>query len=295
MIAALDTLIQRSLISEIPALANRIGFQPPDQAWRDQVSAQPGDWLNCALVDLREDRSRRATGVRVEPDPTRRVLPPFRLRCHYLISAWNSVRETSPAVSGTRAEHALLGRVITALVERIPLRPGAVLTPGELASLPELWREAELDTELLPPEGFGKVAEFWQSMGASSPWRPVVWLAVTVPVAPHPRAVDGVVTTVISSLSRETPPRASETLLGVAGLVRDQSGSPVAGALILVSDTSGQLAARTTSGSDGEFVVAGLSAGSYTFTARAVNQPPFVPVQVSIPAPAIGPVHLQPA
>jgi hypothetical protein len=295
MIDALDNVIRRTLVSAIPALANRIGFRPPDRTWRDQVSSQPGDWLNCALVDLREDRSRRTTGVRVEQDPTQRVLPPFLLRCHYLLSTWNSANDTPPAVSATRAEHALLGRVIAELLETGPLRPASVLVPAELATLPAAWREAAFDTELLPADGFPKLGEFWQTMGTGAPWRPVVWLQVTVPVSPDPVVVDGIVTTVLTSLGAGAGAEAPETLLAVGGLVTDQAGLPVADALVLVTDATGHLAARASTDSDGRFVADGLVAGTYTFTARAAGQPPFVPLVVSLPAPAAGPLQLQPA
>jgi hypothetical protein len=294
VIDALDTIIAKTLVAAIPTLANRIGFQPPDRTWRDQVSAQPGAWLNCALVDLREDRARRSTGVRVERDPSQRVLPPFLLRCHYLISAWNSANENPPAVSATRAEHSLLGKVVAALAEHTPLRAAAVLLPAELATIPSAWRETTLDTELLPPDGFGKLAEFWQTMGTGSPWRPVVWLAVTVPVSPEPIVSDGVVTTILTSLGTGPAAENPETLLAVGGQVSDQAGLPVADALVLVTDAAGHLAARASTGADGRFVADGLAAGTYTLTARAAGQPAFAPLVVSVPTAAAGPLQLQP-
>jgi len=294
MIDALDTIIAKTLVAVIPSLANRIGFQAPDRTWRDHVSGQPGDWLNCALVDLREDRARRTTGVRVEHDPTQRVLPPFLVRCHYLISAWNGANENPPTVSATRAEHALLGKVVAALAGHTPLRAASVLIPAELAAIPAAWRETTLDTELLPPEGFPKLAEFWQTMGTSTPWRPAVWLQVTVPVSPEPVVVDGVVTTILTSLGAGPAAANPETLLAVGGQVSDQAGAPVADAVVLVTDANGRLAARASTGADGRFVADGLLAGTYTLTARAAGQPAFVPLVVSLPAPAAGPLRLHP-
>ena len=132
MIDHLDAVIRATVVVELPQLSGKVGFQPPDDAWRQRVGAGTGVWINCALVDLRENRERRTTGVRVERDPVRRVRPPFLLQCHYLLSAWNSAKD-SDAVEASVHEHALLGRVIAALHDRSPLTPAEVLLPVECA------------------------------------------------------------------------------------------------------------------------------------------------------------------
>src|SRR6476661_8535482 len=126
MIDGVDLVLRQTLVTAIPSLSSRVGFQPPDDTWRQRVGAGTGVWLNCALVDLREDRHRRSTEVRVERDPLRRVFPPFLLRCHYLLSAWNSAKE-SQAVPAAMGEHALLGQVVAALLAVAPLTPASVL------------------------------------------------------------------------------------------------------------------------------------------------------------------------
>jgi hypothetical protein len=122
-----------------------------------------------------------------------------------------------------------------------------------------------------------------------------VWLQVTVPVSPEPVVVDGIVTTVLTSIGVGAAAEAEETLLAVGGIVTDQAGTAVTDALVLVTDANGHLAARASTGSDGRFVADGLVAGTYTVTARAAGQPPFAPLVVSVPAPAAGPLQLQPA
>lgn len=298
MIDSLDLVIRQTLVAEIPALATRLGFQPPDDAWRQRVGAGTGIWLNCALVDLREDRHRRSTEVRIEHNPTRRVLSPYLLRCDYLISAWNSAKD-SAAVQATVAEHGLLGRVVRTLVERAPLTPSAVLVPAELAGLPAPWRESSFETDVLPPEGFPKIVEFWGSMGRAAPWRPVAWLTVTVPVAPEPTLVDGTVTTIITSAGRGRPARDGETLLALGGTVVDATGPhaaapvPVGDALVTLADPAGTLLGRAFTDAGGRFVVEGISPGTYDVAARAAALPPMPPQTVTLPTPTPGPLELQ--
>ena len=298
MIDRLDLVIRQTLVAKVPTLSTRMGFQPPDEAWRQRVHSGTGVWLNCALVDLREDRKHRATGIRIEQDPLRREQPPFLLRCHYLLSAWNSAKD-SEAVPATRQEHALLGRVVATLVERTCLTPSAVLTPAELATLPSLWQEAALDTQLLPPEGFPKIAEYWGTMGRHVAWRPVVWLEVTVPVAPEPTFPDGIVTTLITTTVLGRPAQDTETLLSLGGLVLDATGAhahapvPVGEAMVTLTDAAGRLSGRAFTGSDGRFVLEGVPPGTYRLAARAAALPPLASQTVTLPAPADGPIELQ--
>jgi Pvc16 N-terminal domain/Carboxypeptidase regulatory-like domain len=299
MIDGLDLVVRQTLVAAVPLLNSRIGFQPPNDVWRQRVGAGTGVWLNCALVDLREERHRRSTEIRIERDPMRRFQAPFLLRCHYLLSAWNSAKD-SEAVAASIQEHALLGQVVATLVEGAPLTPSQVLLPVELATLPVDWREASFDTDVLPAEGFPKIAEFWGTMGRSAPWRPVVWLAVTVPVSPAPTLVDGIVTTLLTSLGQGVPvPDSSETLLGLGGLVLDATGLhaaapiPVDDALVTVTDPAGRLQARSLTGPDGHFVLDGIPPGTYLVSARAAAHLPTPPLALTVPSPNPGPLEVQ--
>lgn len=290
MIDSLDLVLRQTITTAIPALVNRVGFQPPDEAWRQRVGAGAGIWLNCALVDLREDRVRRSTEFRIERDPLRRVHPPFLLRCHYLLSAWNSAKD-SAAVAASMQEHALLGRVVAALVAESSLTPARVLLPAELLALPAAWRESTFDLDMLPPEGFAKIPEYWGTMGRSTPWRPVAWLAVTVPIVPEPTPIDGVVLTIVTNVGQRGVPGASDDLLTIGGAVTDAAG-PVADALVLLSGAGGHLVARAETGGDGRFVLDGVVPGDYTVTARAATHPAAVAAAVELPAAAGGELAL---
>lgn len=290
MIDSLDLVLRQTITTALPALVGRVGFQPPDEAWRQRVGAGAGIWLNCALVDLREDRVRRSTEIRTERDPLRRVHPPFLLRCHYLLSAWNSAKD-SAAVAASMQEHALLGRVVAALVGESTLTPARVLLPAELATLPSAWREATFDLDMLPPEGFAKIPEYWGTMGRATPWRPVAWLAVTVPVVPEPTQVDGIVLTIVTSLGQRGIRDTSEGLLTIGGAVTDAAG-PVADALVLLSDAGGRLVGRAETGDDGRFVLDGVVPGDHTVTARAATHNAAVVAAVELPAAAGGELTL---
>jgi hypothetical protein len=299
VIDRLALVLQRTLEGAFPALGQRIGFQPPDDAWRQRVGAGTGVWLNCALVDLREDRLRRQPGVHVQGDPPRRVTAPFLLRCHYLLSAWNSAKD-SPAVDASAQEHRLLGDVTALFVDLALLTPARVLVPAELETLPPAWQEVDLDLDLLPAEGYPKLSEFWKTMGRT-PLRPVIWLTVTVPVVSAPAPVDGVVTTLITSFGagREPArPDVAEQLVEVGGVVRDGAGAhagqpvPVPDALVTLTDPDGRLQARATTGPDGRFVLQDVRPGDYLVQARAPALPVPEASPVRVPSPDAGPLEL---
>ncbi|GIE88164.1 Pvc16 family protein [Actinoplanes regularis] len=300
MIDRLDLVLRQVLLSGVPVPATQLSFQPPNQDWQQRVAGGVGLWLSCALVDLREDRHRRTTESRIEPDTLRRIRAPFRMRCHYLISAWNSAKDgtgtNGAQIDATGAEHALLGSAVSTLLDNAPLTPAEILVPVDLATLPESWREASFDTEVLPPEGFPKLAEFWGNQGRTAGWRPSVWLAVTVPVTPSPIQLGGIVTHIVTGLGTET---FGETLIDLGGLVLDATGAhaaapvPLMGALVTVTNPAGQLCARDISTADGHFVLSGLRPGDYRISARSASHAPLAPAPVTVPLAAPGPLELQ--
>ncbi|MDQ0079513.1 Pvc16 family protein [Arthrobacter oryzae] len=300
MIDSLDLVLRQTIVAAVPSLAARIGFQPPNDDWRQRVGAGTGVWLNCALVDLREDRHHRSNEIRVERDPLRRWHAPFLMTCHYLLSAWNSAKE-SEAVAAASLEHALLGQVVVALLERGQLTPAEVLLPSELASLPADWREDSFDTDILPPEGFTKIAEFWGTMGRTSPWRPVAWIAVTVPVSPSPMLIEGIVTSLVTSIGGGVPvpdANGAETLVTIGGHVLDGTGAnagspvPIAEAVVTLSTLAGALMGRAITSDSGRFVLDGIVPGDYLLATRAAGFPPSAPKPLTIPSPVPPPLEL---
>ncbi|MGW1997814.1 Pvc16 family protein [Embleya sp. NPDC001921] len=292
MIDILDLIIRETLIAGVPGLTSaRIGFQPPDDDWRQRVGASTGVWVNCALVDLREDRTLRqnirkriTTGsVTVE----RRE--PARICCHYLITAWNAAKD-SAQMPATEQEHTVLGAVLAVLLDADPMVASAILTPEQLARVPATLREAELPVEVVPPEGFTKLAEFWGTVGRATSWRPAVYLIVTMPVPEPDRRIDGVVHTVLTSYDAEPPggdDGTAEQLADVGGLVLDATGGPpvpVPDADVVLDDPAGLVVvARVRSDDDGRFVLVGIPPGEYRARVTAAGLPPPAPQAVRVP------------
>ncbi|OPC78288.1 hypothetical protein B4N89_39645 [Embleya scabrispora] len=291
MIDILDLIIRETLVAGVPGLTGaRIGFQPPDDDWRQRVGASQGVWVNCALVDLREDRHMRqnirqriTTGAVTVERPE-----PARIRCHYLITAWNAAKD-SPQMPATEQEHMVLGAVLAVFLHADPLVASAVLTPDQLVGVPEVLREAELPVEVVPPEGFGKLAEFWGTVGRATSWRPAVYLIVTMPVPEADRRIDGVVHTVLTSYEGTPPDGPAEQLADVGGLVLDATAGPgvppvpVADARVVLLDAAGGEAVRARSGADGRFVLVEVRPGAYTALVTAAGLPPPAPTPVQVP------------
>ncbi|MEU0938149.1 Pvc16 family protein [Embleya sp. NPDC005971] len=292
MIDILDLIIRETLVAGVPGLTSaRIGFQPPDDDWRQRVGASTGVWVNCALVDLREDRHRRMNIRRRVGTPAGIVdrREPAWIRCHYLITAWNAAKD-SAQMPATEQEHTVLGAVLTLLLDADPMVASAILTPEQLAKLPSTLRDAELPVEVVPPDGFGKLAEFWGTVGRATSWRPAVYLIVTMPVPEPDRRLDGVVHTVLTSYDAvpgETG--AGEQLADVGGLVLDATGGPavppipVPDADVVLADPAGREVARVRSGDDGRFVLVGLRPGAYLARVTAAGLPPPAPADVQVP------------
>ena len=160
MINILNNLLRDLFLTEqVPDLTDpgQIRFKPPDEAWRIYVSGLQVNALNIYLVDLRENRKLRSNErsrsvdngmVSEEPAPT-------RIDCHYLITAWSPV-DPGPALEPTLDEHALLYQVTAALKNNEPLNPSRIYPADSVAlnAVPELIREADLPTAVLPVEGF---------------------------------------------------------------------------------------------------------------------------------------------
>lgn len=305
MIPHLDNAIRELLMQEVGALRppppptppppvteQQVRFQPPDEAWRNHVSTL-GTLLalNVYLVDLRENRKLRSNkrvrrfenGV-VEDEPA-----PMRLDCHYLISAW-SPTDPSPTAEPSVDEHLLLYEVSAVLVDNAPLNPSRIFPPGSaaLAAIPEAIRDLDLPTEVLPPEGFPKLAEFWGAMGTGALWKPVVYLIVTLPVEYSREIAGPMVTTRITEYRRSDHPDTAETFIKIGGHVLDATVDPplpLANAWVQLESVGGEAMHTTRTDARGRFTFDRLQAGSYQLRWRAGDRPEPPPRAIEVPSP----------
>jgi hypothetical protein len=260
MLPLLDRLLARILVEGVRGLANNAGivsdtqvnFLPPDATFRNQTPTGPR--LSIHLVDLRENLKLRANDrleTQVGTTVTTRRLP-YRLDCHYLISAHATPEPTKPPL-----QHTLLYQTTQALVQSQPLVPARFYPPGSVDLAP--WgdyQDIELPMIVNPHEGFPKLAEFWGTLEGTHPWHPVVYVVVTLPI-------ERVDTAGIEIVRRRTTTYqvgvATDVFVEIGGVVLDKAGSPVGRAQVTAGNVVGGATrvelARTTSEDDGTFIL----------------------------------------
>jgi hypothetical protein len=268
-----DELIRAVLLRDVAALASadQVRFQPPDDDWRAVVANLGRIALNVYLVDLRENRALRDPqwDLVFQNGQPQREAAPVRVDCQYLISAWSPAVVT-PAVEPTLDEHALLYHAMGALTNADPLNPSQVYPAGSaaLAGVDPLIRDADLPVQIVPAEGYPKLAEFWGPMGANSRSKPAIYYIVTVPVALRRQVAGPLVTTRIIEFRQDGDPATAEQWLQIAGTVSDPTRAPVDGALVTLSGAGGRVLGTVTTGADGRFTFGGLGFDGYAIHAE---------------------------
>ncbi len=272
MLAAFDRLLRtlfRKTVAGITTDAH-VSFQPPDQDWRSQVSGL-GTALNAYLVELRENRGLRSN------ERTRQTLNgvtfdtpvPRRIDGHYLITAWSTAVESpGTGVERTVIEQDLLYQVTRALLANQPLVPADVYAPDPVPADLLVPGAAEINTVVLPGEGFPKYAEFWGTMGNLHPWKPAVYVIATLPVVAVERPSGVPVTTVHLELEQTDRPGSAERLTVIGGTVRGTAGAPVAGVWVRLETLAGRPVQETQSDGGGQFILDRVTPGKYRLRYR---------------------------
>lgn len=175
MIHDLDRTLRELLKRELPrALAQQvaISFDPPDDQFPPQAVTLPA--IDLFLYDVRENHDLRSNEWSTWRDPSGaalRSMPPVRIDCSYLITAWPS----ASAPNRAEDEHRLLAEVMIALL-RYPKLPQDMLQ-GSLGA-----QELPLPTAVLQPGQLQSLGEFWQALGG----KPKAALNYTVTMAVQP-------------------------------------------------------------------------------------------------------------
>lgn len=287
MLDQVDGLLRTVLMTGVPELTKptQVSFQPPDEDWRTAVSSLTENALNVYLVDVRERRDLRSNEwvTEVGPQGATRTPQPARVDCHYLITAWSPATVT-PSTEPSLDEHKLLYAAMAALFDASPLIAAKIYPTDSAAfkALDPLIANAELPTEVVPPEGFIKLAEFWGAMGTGHRWKPAIWLIVTVPVAMRTEIIGPVVTTRIIEFRQGDDPDTAEVFVQIAGTAT-RAGSAIDDALIRVERDGVALQSFRT-GPDGRFTFADLRPVPHILHVSA----PGVPTH-SIPIPVPNP------
>ena len=278
MINHLDNMLRHLLLDRVPELTDetQVRFQPPDEQWRQYVSnftlnGQPAMLLNVYMIDLRENRKLRSNErVRdVQNGFVTETQAPQRIDCHYLISAWSPAMN-SVALEPTVDEHALLYSVCAALMTVQPFMARAIYAPAPLpAGFPDLIADAELPMVVLPVEGFMKMAEFWGTMGTIHPWKPMIHLIVTLPVAYPTQVAGGMVTTRITEYRQTGKPESSEVWVQIGGTVTDSLAQPVTNAWVQIETTAGVALQQADTSELGRFTFINLRKQQYRLRCRA--------------------------
>jgi hypothetical protein len=272
VIAHLDNLLRHLFVDRIAEITgdDQVGFQPPDQDWRNHVGSLTGVALNVYLVALGENRKLRsnertrefANGV-VQETPA-----PRRLDCHYLITAWSPVAP-SPLAEPVLDEHALLYQVVAVLGNAEPLVPRRVYAPAPLpGGFPDAIVDAELPTLVLAAEGVPQMSDFWSTVDWR--WKPAVNLTVTLPVLYERQVAGPMVTTRITEYRQSGSAQPAEVWIQIGGHVR--SGAPplpVADAWVRLETPGGLPLQTAETRADGRFTFAELAAGPYVLRVRA--------------------------
>ena len=300
MIEHLDNILRDLFLAQITQISDeaQVRFQPPDDDWRTYVSSltvggDPANALNVYLFELRENRALRSNARvnsvvngQVQSDPA-----PARVDCHYLVTAW-SPADVIPATEPTVDEHALLYQATAVLLQHAPLNPSRVYPPGTtaLAAVPDLIRNSDLPTRLLPGEGFARLAEFWGTMGANHRWKPAIHLVVTLPVVLLTEIAGPMVTTRITEYRYSGHPQTAEVWIQIGGHVLDATvdpPAPVANAWVRLETPAGDPLQTATTSELGRFTFGRLRPGDYQLNWRAEGFPlPAGPRAITVPSPS---------
>ena len=166
-------------------------------------------------------------------------------------------------------------------------------------SLDPVIRDLELPVDVMPPEGFHRIGEFWGLMGSGAIWHPSAYVIVTLPIERARRGPPGRrCGSIGATYDRRKPTPSPETLFILAGKVSTPLGRPVPHARATLTrqaldprtGTTREYTEVTLTDNEGKFVFEMLPAGPVDLScANAVKQganvPPLDPKEYDLTTP----------
>ncbi len=198
-----------------------VSFQTPDKNF---APAQPT--VNLFLYEVKENRTLRdpVPIIDRQGDFFLRRMPPLRVDCKYLVTAWSNQAGPARIVD----EHRLLAEALLWL-SRFPTVPASYFQ-GTMVNQP-----------FPPPVLVGQVddetnaGQFWSALGISP--RSAFHLIVTVALDLQLALGGALVTTTIANFQQDGDAATAEEWINIGGRVRDNAGQPVQGAWVRLEPT----------------------------------------------------------
>ncbi len=242
-----------------------ISFATPNRSFPPTLTQAT---VNLFLYDVKENLVLRDPVPIIEKvgNSFIRRLPPLRVDCSYIVTAWSN--QTGPA--RVVEEHRLLAQALLWL-SRFPTIP-AIYLQGSLPTQP-----FPLATTVAQMDANKNAGEFWSALGISP--RPAFYLTVTVAMDPAGAVEGPLVTTRLTGFGTGES-GVDDTLAQIGGRVLDAGGLSIAGALVDIID----MGIRATTDTEGRYSFLRVPVGTHTLSVVAVGFQPKVQT-LTVPGP----------
>ncbi len=266
----LRTILTRS--GQDPLKSAQIVFDRPADPFTPQQTT-----VDLFLYDIREDLELRSNEPVIERTNGKVIthLPPLRVACSYLVTAWPGGETGDAAVL---LEQKLLSQALQVLAGQPTIDPKLLQgsLKGQEPPLP-------LVTALVDPQK--NLSEFWTALG--NKLRPSLTVRITISITDllMPKTEHMVITEHLRSGVRTAPdeesifPATLEEEFRIGGQVRDASNQPVGAAMITIVEL--RLATRTDP--DGRFVLGMMKPGDFTLRVKTATTEGSFPIKVPAP------------
>lgn len=260
MVPELHDVLRRLLYERggIAPLDVDISFEAPTRQWFERLM-RPA--INIFLLNVEENTNLRSSNYETTKVNGRaeRRRPPRRIDLQYMVSA---------LATDIEDEHALLWRVLGTLLTYPNLPPE--MLPNELRNF-----DLPLTTRLAQPEDRLNLIEIWGSLGMEphSALSYIVTMPLDVSIPTYAPLV--LTRTVRTENTRDRENDATRT--GIAGVVRDKDGSPLADVMVSI-EGSGD--GGSVSDDEGRFRLYRAPSGAVTLRAQRDGKSKTVKVKI---------------